>query len=56
MPDISMCQNEECPLKKKCYRFTAKPSPLLQTYAYFKPDEDGKCEYFWNNKEYKNES
>jgi len=56
MPDISMCQNEECPLKKKCYRFTATPSPLLQTYAYFKPDEDGKCEYFWNNKEYKNES
>jgi hypothetical protein len=56
MPDISKCENEECPLKEKCYRFTATPSPVLQAYAYFKPDEDGKCEYFWDNKEYKNES
>jgi hypothetical protein len=56
MPDISKCENEECPLKEKCYRFTATPSPVLQAYAYFKPDEDGKCEYFWDNKEYKDES
>jgi hypothetical protein len=26
MPDISMCQNKECPSKEDCYRFTAKPS------------------------------
>ena len=55
MPDISKCENEECPLKKKCYRYTAIPSPELQAYAYFKPDEDGKCEGYWPDwKYYKN--
>lgn len=49
MPDISMCENQECPLKEKCYRYTAKPSPVLQAYGYFKPDEEGKCYYYWDN-------
>jgi hypothetical protein len=53
MPDISMCQNEGCPLKKKCYRYTATPSVGLQTYGWFKPDEEGKCDYYWDNKDYK---
>jgi hypothetical protein len=26
MPDISMCTNEECPLKESCYRYNATPS------------------------------
>lgn len=54
MPDISKCENEECPLKEKCYRYTAIPSPDLQAYGWFKPDEDGKCNGFWDNKNYKN--
>jgi hypothetical protein len=48
-PDISMCANEECPLKEKCYRYTAKPE-MMQSYGDFKPDENGECEYFWDNK------
>ena len=57
MPDISKCENEECPLKKKCYRYTATPSPGLQSYSYFKPDKDGKCEAYWPQfKHYKDES
>jgi hypothetical protein len=55
MPDISKCENEECPLKEKCYRYTATPSPGLQSYSYFKPDEEGKCDAFWDNKMYKDE-
>lgn len=56
MSDISMCQNEACPLKKKCYRYTATPSVGLQTYGWFKPDEDGNCKAYWDNKDYKDES
>lgn len=44
MPDISLCQNEKCLMKKTCYRFTAVPS-IRQVYADFKPDANGKCEY-----------
>lgn len=52
--DISMCRNEECPSKSECYRFTATPEPLYQSYADFEPLEgEDKCEYFWDNTEYK---
>lgn len=56
MPDISMCQNEACPLKEKCYRYTATPNKKLQAYGWFKPNEEGKCDHYWDNKKYKNES
>ena len=26
MPDITMCSSEQCPMKNKCYRTTAKSS------------------------------
>lgn len=52
MPDISMCRNEECPLKEKCYRYTAEPSPFRQAYAEFKVNEEGGCDYYWDNTEY----
>lgn len=26
MPDITMCSSEQCPMKDKCYRTTAKSS------------------------------
>lgn len=46
MPDISMCLNENCKLKHKCYRYCAIPSEHWQ--AYFTGNFiDGKCEYFW---------
>lgn len=54
MPDISMCSNDECPLVKKCYRHEAEPTPMMQAYSEFTPDDDGECEYFmeiWKRKE-----
>ena len=51
MPDISMCANEECPLKEKCYRYTSEPDKYLQSYGDFKPDENGECEYFWDTEQ-----
>ena len=47
MPDITMCKNEECKLKEKCFRFTAIPS-TFQSYFYVNPNENS-CEYFYNN-------
>jgi len=47
MADISMCRGGDCPLKKSCYRFLAKPSEL-QSYT-TPPFKDGKCEIYWEN-------
>ena len=51
MPDISMCNNKQCPSKEYCYRFTAIPNEFRQSYIDFGPEEDGmdKCSYFWPN-------
>ena len=39
MPDITMCDNESCPSKEFCHRFTANPS-TWQSYAdFYVPDE-----------------
>ncbi len=68
MPDISMCTGGNCPLRLNCYRYTAKPEPLGQSYFGEPPymlklmlDSKEKslgvatsaCAYFWNNEEYK---
>lgn len=46
MPDISMCRNEQCLAKEKCYRYMAKPSQR-QAYMDFRPTDDGdECEDF----------
>lgn len=47
MPDISMCQNKDCPKRKQCHRFMAMPNGLRPSYMGFKPDDKGECEYFW---------
>lgn len=48
MPDITMCANKSCPLKKKCYRFVAEPDKGYQSYALFVYDKKIKfCEDFW---------
>jgi len=51
MPDITMCKNDQCPLKDKCYRFTAKPS-MRQSYIE-NPSRyvHGKfeCDLFWGD-------
>ena len=62
MPDIAMCQNENCPIKEGCYRFTATPDAYRQSYAKFEysfeyHDRDGyseldvTCDHFIPNAE-----
>lgn len=46
MVDFTMCQQKDCPQKKLCYRYIAKPD---SQQWYFTPDPDpdgGSCEYF----------
>ena len=50
MPDILMCQNEECKDKETCYRYTATPSGHMQSYSIIegeKTKED--CGEYWDN-------
>jgi len=46
MPDITMCQDNECPIRNKCYRFTAIPSKYGQYYGQFEREGD-KCGDFY---------
>jgi hypothetical protein len=46
MTDITKCTGQNCPIKDKCYRYTAKESEYSQSWADFKY-EDGKCEDFY---------
>lgn len=49
MPDLTLCQNNSCPMKKNCYRYMAEPDPYMQSYSEFEyVDEKGKpfkCSY-----------
>lgn len=47
MPDMTMCVNSTCPLRRMCYRYRAVPDKYWQSFAEFKPDGDS-CEYFWH--------
>lgn len=54
MSDIAKCENESCPLKDSCYRYTALANEFRQSYAKFQiDDESGECSGFWDNFEYK---
>jgi hypothetical protein len=52
-PDISMCADDECPSRAKCYRSKAsgtKPCEYRQAFADFEREpEDERCGYFWPN-------
>jgi len=39
MPDISMCNNSDCKVKDKCYRYMAKPD-YWQAYSNFFYEKD----------------
>ena len=52
--DISMCLNKQCLQFQYCYRAQAIPSEYHQSYALFKPDENGKCDHYWAIKEVTN--
>jgi hypothetical protein len=45
MPDITKCDNSDCPSCTICWRFMAKPN-TYQSYGIFQPDGD-KCSSFW---------
>lgn len=50
--DISMCADNECPVRETCYRFKAKPSEYRQSYGEFdrlnNPGiAEGSCSYYW---------
>lgn len=52
MADITTCEGKDCPLKEKCYRYTAEPCKYRQSYFLEPPyKEDGHCDYAWPNYE-----
>lgn len=48
MPDISMCGDENCPLKSECFRFRCIPSEFGQSYFGESPydEEEKTCDFF----------
>jgi hypothetical protein len=51
MSDIAKCQDNKCPSRLMCYRFTAPASEFWQSYCNFNREEDANnCNMFWGNK------
>jgi len=50
MSDITMCEGLECPLKEKCYRYTAPANEYWQAYFAEIPYdiESEECEHYWD--------
>lgn len=46
MTDITKCHGVGCPIKEKCYRYTAKADEY-QSYFVNSPIKDGKCDMYW---------
>ena len=46
MPDITMCNGNNCDLASICYRYKAEPS-IRQSYFVEAPVEDEQCDYYW---------
>lgn len=48
MADITMCQNNICPIRQNCYRYRAIPNEKWQSYSNFSFDnEKSECEHFF---------
>jgi hypothetical protein len=51
MPDITMCDGQDCPMKDTCHRYLAKPSEYRQSYFVEVPlEKDGTCKHYWEVK------
>ncbi len=61
MPDITMCEGKDCPLKETCYRFTAKADIYYQAFFAEPPFINNEknnavqkgyvgCKYYWKTK------
>lgn len=53
--DITKCSGQNCPVKEKCYRFTA-PASQYQSYFVIPPIKTTKerkldCEHYWGKGE-----
>jgi len=46
MADIEMCQNKMCLSSQDCYRFNAKPDPIMQSHCAFAFNNDGSCAFY----------
>ena len=46
MPDITLCKDDKCHLKNKCYLFMAIPNQQNQSYFLQTPRKDYECDYF----------
>jgi hypothetical protein len=57
MADITKCSGANCPLKDKCYRYTA-PASMSQSYFWDVPgnieNKQFTCEMYWEVKEITN--
>jgi hypothetical protein len=52
MSDIAKCQDDKCPSREACYRFTAPASDFWQSYGNFNREEDAtNCDMFWRNEQ-----
>jgi len=51
MADITMCNDDECPKKEYCYRFTAEPNPYRQAYFMYSPKQMDGCPEYVRNEE-----
>jgi len=45
MSDITKCKGQNCPIKQKCKRYTAKS--VWQSYFMESPIKDGRCDMYW---------
>lgn len=51
MADITMCRDETCKKRERCYRFTAKACEYRQSVFVNSPREGKVCTYFWDNED-----
>ena len=50
MADIAKCEDNLCPSKETCYRYTALASEYYQSYGKFNREEDAyNCDMYWYN-------
>lgn len=47
MADITMCRDNECPMRGDCYRKLAPINEYRQAFFIASPREGDKCTYHW---------
>lgn len=47
MADITKCEGGDCPLKERCYRYTAEADELHQSYFVEVPYNGTDCDHYW---------